>query len=103
MIDFELFSRIRNYHEQKGLKPHQIARELGIDPRTVEKWLHEKRFRPRKACLHRPSKLDPVKDSLVRRLEAHPYSAAQNLQRIRQDAFSGAYTIVKDFVRKVRP
>lgn len=103
MIDFELFSRIRNYHEQKGLKPHQIARELGIDPRTVEKWLNEKRFRPRKACLQKPSKLDPFKDSIVGMLEAHPYSAAQILQRIREDGFTGAYTIVKDFVRKVRP
>ena len=29
MIDFELFTKIKNYHEQEGLKATQIARELG--------------------------------------------------------------------------
>jgi transposase len=103
MIDFELFSKIKTYHEQKGLKPAQIARELELDPRTVEKWLEEKRFRLRKSSVQQPSKLDPFKDSIVRMLEAHPYSAVQILQRIREDGYGGALTIVKDYVRKVRP
>lgn len=103
MIDFELFSKIKAWHEQQGLKPTQIARELGLDPRTVEKWLREKRFHPRKSYAQRASKLDPFKDSILRMLETHPYSAAQILQRIREEGFEGAYTIVKDFVRKVRP
>lgn len=103
MIDFELFTKIKNCHEQKGLKPAQIARELGLDPRTVQKWLQEKRFHPRKAAPPRASRLDPFKDSIQRMLEAHPYTAAQILQRIREDGYQGAYTIVKDYVRKVRP
>lgn len=102
MIDFELFSKIKNYHEQKGLKPTQIARELGLDPRTVHRWLETPRFRQREAAL-RSSKLDPFKGSIVRMLEAHPYSAVQILQKIREEGFDGAYTIVKDYVRKVRP
>ena len=28
MIDFDLFARIKNYHEQKGLSANQIAEEL---------------------------------------------------------------------------
>lgn len=36
-------------------------------------------------------------------LETHPYSAAQILQRIREEGFDGRYSIVKDYVRKVRP
>ena len=60
MIDFELFSRIKNYHEQKGLSASQIAEELDLDPRTVSKWLKENRFRQRARVL-RPSKLDPFK------------------------------------------
>jgi len=102
MIDYELFSKIKNYHEQKGLKPTQIARELGLDPRTVHKWLETSRFRQREAGV-RPSKLDPFKDSIVRMLEAHPYTAVQILQRIREEGYEGAYTIVKDYMRKVRP
>lgn len=80
MIDFELFMKIKNFHEQKGLKPGQIARELGLDPRTVQKWLQEKRFRPRKSAPQRESRLDPFKDSILRMLEAHPYTAAQVLR-----------------------
>jgi transposase len=102
MIDFELFSRIKNYHEQKGLSANQIAEELGLDPRTVSKWLKENRFRQR-APVCRPSKLDPFKGSIVRMLETHPYSAAQILQKIREEGFDGGYTIVKDCVRRVRP
>jgi transposase len=102
MIDFELFAQIRNCHEQKGLKPAQIARELGMDPRTVAKWIRENHFHKR-APVQRPSKLDPFKPSIVRMLETHPYSAAQILQRIREEGFDGRYSIVKDYVRKVRP
>lgn len=102
MIDFELFARIKNYHEQKGLSVNQIAEELELDPRTVSKWLKENRFRQRAQAL-RPSKLDPFKGSIVRMLESHTYSAAQIFQKIREEGFDGGYTIIKDYVRKVRP
>lgn len=102
MIDFELFSRIKNYHDQKGLSPTQIAEELNLDPRTVAKWLQTPRFRARSSTM-KSSKLDPFKDSIVRMLEAHPYTAVQIFQRIREEGYDGAYTIVKDYVRKVRP
>ena len=36
-------------------------------------------------------------------LEAHPYTATQIWQRIRQQGFDGGYSIVKEYVRKVRP
>ncbi|MEM5769032.1 MAG: hypothetical protein AAGU32_12200 [Bacillota bacterium] len=102
MIDFELFARIKNYHEQKGLNAAQIARELELDPRTVANWLSQKQFRARKP-VQRPSKLDPFKDSIVRMLETHSYSAAQILQKVREDGFDGGYTILGDYVRKIRP
>lgn len=102
MIDFQLFAQIKTCYEQKGLKPAQIARELSLDPRTVAKWIQENHFRKR-ASVQRPSKLDPFKPSIVRMLETHPYSAAQILQRIREEGFDGRYSIVKDYVRKVRP
>lgn len=102
MIDFELFARIKNYHEQKGLSASQIAEELGLDPRTVSKWLRESRFRQRAPVL-RASKLDPFKAAIVRMLETHPYSAAQILQKVSEEGFDGGYTIVKDYVRRVRP
>jgi transposase len=102
MIDFELFAKIKLFHEQKGLSAAQIASELDLDPRTVARWLSEKRFHQRESS-RRSSKLDAFKTSIVRMLEAHPYTAVQILRRIREDGYGGGYSIVKDYVRKVRP
>jgi transposase len=102
MIDFELFTRIKNYHEQRDLNPAQIARELHLDPRTVARCLAQNRFLPRKTTKP-PSKLDPFKNAIIHMLETHPYSAIQILQRIRDEGFEGGYSILKDYVRKVRP
>lgn len=103
MIDYESFARIKHLHEQKGLEPTQIARELSMDLRTVTHWLAEKQFRARNSSARRPSKLDPFKDSILRMLESHPYTARQVLQRIQEEGFSGKYSIVKRYVHKVRP
>jgi len=102
MIDFETFLKIKHLHRHDGLKTSQIADELGCDDRTVSKWLNENQYRPRKPSV-KGSKLDVFKDDIIRMLEAHPYSAVQVLQRIREDGFDGGYTIVKEYVRKVRP
>ncbi len=102
MIDYETFMKIKVYKDQHGLKCSQIARELNLDYRTVEKWLDQKQYQPRKSP-QRTSKLDPFKGEIVRILETHPYTAAQIFQRLRENGFDGGYTIVKDYVRKVRP
>jgi transposase len=102
MIDYETFVKIKVYKDQHDLKCSQIARELNLDYRTVEKWLDKKHYQQRKSA-RRASKLDPFKGQILRMLETHPYSAVQILQRIREDNFDGGYSIVKEYVRKVRP
>jgi transposase len=102
MIDYETYVKIKLYKDQHGLKCSQIARELNLDYRTVEKWLDQKQYQQRKSS-RRVSKLDPFKVRIVRMLEAHPYTAVQIFQRLREDGFDGGYTIVKEYVRKVRP
>jgi transposase len=102
MIDYETFARIKHLHEQMGLGAAQIARELGLDERTVRAKLDTKQFLPRKS-VQRPSKLDPFKGSVVKMVESYPYSAQQIFQRLREEGFTGGYTAVKKFVRKVRP
>jgi transposase len=102
MIDYETFCKIREYREQRGLKVAQIARALDLDRRTVAKWIDEPRFRTRQSTA-RASKLDPYKSQIRQWLEAHPYSAQQVFQRLREDGFEGGYSIVKDYVRIVRP
>ncbi len=101
MIYYQMFCQIKTL-EKEGLTPLQIARELDLDPRTVYHWLAQERFHPRNTS-PRPSKLDPFKGDIFRLLEAHPYSAAQVYQRLREIGFDGGYTIVKEYVRKTRP
>jgi len=102
MIDYPTYLKIKHLHQNEHLKASQIADELALNMRTVEKWLNEDRYRQRKS-VQRCSKLDPFKGDIIRMLESHRYSAIQVLQRIREDGFDGGYTIVKDYVRKVRP
>jgi len=102
MIDYACFCQIKHLHEQQGLSAAQIAATLALDPRTVAYWLTQERFRPRKAT-PRASLLDPFKAQIVRMLEKYPYSAAQVLQHLREQDFAGGYSLVKAYVRTVRP
>jgi transposase len=102
MIDYPTYCRIHALHEQEGLNIAQIAREVGRHPETVSRWLKEPRFTPRKAA-QRNSLLDPYKNAIVRLLQHHDYTAAQVLYRIREAGYQGGYTILKDYVRQVRP
>jgi transposase len=102
MIDYATFCQIHLLHKQKGLKAAQIADELKLNPKTVEKWMAQSTFLPRKGS-KRPSKLDAFKGQIVAMLERHPYSAQQILQQLQQHGYAGGYSILKEFVRLVRP
>lgn len=102
MIDYETFSKIKLHAERDGLNVQQIANELGLDWRTVAKWIDKPRFEQRSSSA-RPSKLDPFKDYIQRLLEKHPYTTKQILHRIREQGYTGGYTIVIEYVAKVRP
>jgi len=102
MIDYELYCKIRAYHDNHQLTVAQIARELHLDERTVARWLAAEKFHPRQAAA-RPSKLDPYKKQIVRWLESHPYTATQIFLRLREAGYTGGITIVKDYVHQIRP
>lgn len=102
MIDYDDFCKIKKLHDQDGLNSSQIAREMALDPRTVQKWLALKRFEARKTS-GKTSILDPFKDEVNRLLEKHPYSATQIYQAILEQNYQGSYNTVKRYVRKVRP
>jgi hypothetical protein len=48
MIDYETFCQIRLLAGEKNLKASQIAAELSLDIKTVEKWMSRQAFEPRK-------------------------------------------------------
>lgn len=68
MISYETFCKIQDYHQHRGLTVTQIARELGLDPKTVGKWVQAKHYHPR-AASERSSKLDPFKRRVIGLLE----------------------------------
>jgi transposase len=102
MIDYHRFCQIKHLHDHQGLNVSQIAKEVILDRRTVAYWLTQDHFRPRKPRPH-TSKLDPFKPEIVRLLDRPPYSAAQVLQRLREQGFAGSYGLVKTYMRTVRP
>ena len=102
MIDYELYCKIKDYHQNQHLTVAQIARELNLNERTVTKWLNADKYRQRE-IVPRPSKLDPFKPQIVRWLETHPYTATQVFLRLRDSGYNGGVTIVKDYVHHVRP
>lgn len=103
MIDYQQFCQIKAGVEQ-GLSIRQIAREAGLHPQTVGKWVTKQRFEP-SAAANRPraSKLDAHRETVRRLLEAHAYSARQIYQRLREQGYEGGYSIIKQYVRLVRP
>jgi transposase len=103
VISYELYCKIRLYHQERGLSFAQISRELDIDQETVAKWARRKSYSAR--CQARPkSKLDPYKPTIQRWLERHPYTATQIFQRLRaEEAYTGGFTILTDYLRRVRP
>jgi hypothetical protein len=45
VIDYETFCRLRQLHDERGLKVSQIAAELQLDPITVERWIDQPTYR----------------------------------------------------------
>ncbi len=102
MLDYEIFCQIRDHLGRQQLSVAQTARALALDVRTVAKWANVEQFRPRTGK-PRVGKLDAYKGQIVRWLDAHPYSAQQIFQRLREAGFDGGITIVKDYVHRIRP
>ncbi len=102
MIDYHTYCQIREFYTVRQLTLRQIARELELDFKTVWKWARRESFQ-RAQAPKRPSKLDPFKGELVRLLERHDYSARQLFQQLQASGYTGRYSLVKEFVRQVRP
>jgi transposase len=102
VIDYETFCKIHDCHDRQRLTIVQTARALGLDPRTVAAWAARSRFEPRRSR-PRGSVLDPFKPRITRLLDTHPYSAQQIFQRLREEGYGGGITILRDYVRRIRP
>lgn len=101
-MDYETYCKIKKLHDQDGLNCAQIAREIALDSRTVQKWIQEERYRPRQSA-PKTSILDPFKAEINRMLEKHNYTATQVYQQLQELNYEGSYNTIKRYVRKIRP
>jgi transposase len=102
---------LRHYLE-RGLSKAEVARELGVSRRTVYHWIESGQLdrdldnaavqyspRPAVAC-----KIDAFRPVIDARLGGFPKLTATRLfDEIRAAGYSGGYTQVKEYVRRVRP
>jgi transposase len=90
----------------QGKPIRAIAKELGLARNTVRKYVRggveaqaQAQARPR-----RPSKLDPYKEQLRRWVvEDHLDNCETLVRRLQAAGYTGKTTVVKDFVRPLRP
>lgn len=95
---------ILDLHRQ-GLSVSAIARELGIDRKTVRKYvargLEPPVYGPRRA---RSRLIDPYVAYLRARITAYPgLSGRRLLREVRERGYRGGYTAVTETVRDLRP
>lgn len=102
MINYEHYQRLHYLHKQQGLTAPQIAREMGLNVKTVARWLLADAFQSRKRN-PQAGKLAPFKNMIRRWIEQYPLSGQQILQRLREQGYTGGYTILKDYLQLVRP
>lgn len=112
MIKWETRVLLVHYLEL-GLSKAAIARQVGIDRRTIHRWVAagqldvdvETGLLPtpvRKSS--QPCKLEPYKEIIQERLKLYPeLSAVRLFEEVKAAGYPGAYTQVKEFVRQVRP
>jgi transposase len=93
------------YLHGQGLSVSAIARRVGIDRKTVRKYiergLEPPSYGPREP---RPRQLEPFEAYLRQRVATYPgLTASRLLREIREHGYAGGYAAVTDFLREVRP
>jgi len=101
MIDRQtVFEILRLEHE--GLSIQKISDALCLTRKTVAKYINNPN--PHRKSAKRASKLDPYKEEISRLLQTDPKASAVVIkQRLEPLGFTGGITILKDYLRTVRP
>lgn len=100
MITLEEWVMIKHMYNQ-GVPKARIARELGLNPKTVDKAISEDKP-PQHNRQSRESILDPHKDYIKQRLDRYDLTATRILREIEERGYPGSYTILRSFVKQVK-
>ena len=104
MITFHQFQHIKSLQEQSQ-SAGQIAPQVGITEKTARLWMSREHYQFSCPAKPRPSKLDPHKDRIDELIaQFNGYTAQQIFQKLlEKDNYQGSYTLVKEYLRKIRP
>ena len=101
MLRAEQQEQIQAMWERK-VSISEIARQVGIDRKTVRSLLLGGPPGQRTERVPRPSPLDPFKDYLKARVATYPLSAVRLYDEILEKGYTGRYGLVKNFVRPLK-
>jgi len=103
MLSPETQTDILSLFFSKKMKVRAIARQLGINRKSVERVIHRRSVVLGIAPFSRASRLDSFKHQVTDLLKEDPETTSMvMLQRIRAQGYDGGYTILKDWVRGER-
>jgi len=104
MITYHQFHHIKSL-QQHGQSAGQIASQVGITEKTARLWMGREHYQPARPAKPQTSKLDPYKDRIAELLaQFSGYTAQQIFQKLHEvDNYEGSYTLVKEYLRKIRP
>lgn len=101
MIDFNVWTEI-HARARRGEAKQKIARELGIDRKTVRRLLAQVRPATYQRLVTRPPLVAPYLDYIQRRVVEVDYNAYRIFQELHRQGYPGGYEMVKRAVRPLR-
>lgn len=102
MISKGDFMEIKAQHE-RGVYQRDIARNLGVDRKTVSRALKREGPPPGKRPKARGSKLDPYKLCIDRELADGVWNAEVIRIKLAKLGYDGCTTIIRDYIKPKRP
>jgi transposase len=81
-----------------------LSRSTGYNRKTIRKYLSAPPSSLKRHRRLRGSKLDPYKEYLRERISKFPsFSSVRLLQEIQNQGYTGKYSLLKDYIRTIRP
>ncbi|NLX77119.1 MAG: IS21 family transposase [Clostridiaceae bacterium] len=87
----------------QGKSISEVARMTGMSRNTIRKYLRNGEQVHKAKGRKRQSKLDPYKTAIGELMETGIYNAHTIFERIREMGYDGGITILKDYIKPLRP
>jgi transposase len=101
MKNMEDWLMIRQLYK-KGVGISQIASMTGFSRMTVRKYAKSDHCPKYKRQKNKPSKLDTYKEHIANKLSEAQYTATRLCREIKEQGYSGSYSVVRRYVRQIR-